>query len=1078
MFFSLAMVIPSLGCGETPDPEDGAVPVISVSLNTSHLKMNKGETKMLSAVINPSNATNKNVTWWSTKETIVRVSNGEVCAISPGTTYVRVTTKDGNHSATCSVTVLEDNEPSVPDVPTTWVVSFNSNGGTSVSYQTVENGKTATMPTAPTRAADAENTYTFAGWQLNGVDYNFSTPVTGNITLTAKWTATPIVPVDPDPDQPGEGGDEEPTTYTITFNSNGGTPVTAQTVVEGERATMPTAPTRTADAENTYTFAGWQLNGVDYNFSTPVTGNITLTAKWTATPIVPVDPDPDQPGEGGDEEPTTYTITFNSTGGTAVAAQTVVEGEKAVEPTAPTKASDASYDYTFAGWMYKGELYDFDTAVTSDVLLVAKWNKSAVAVKYTVTFSSNGGTTVADQEIVEGQKVTKPANPTKESDGQYTYTFDYWMKGGVAYDFNTAVTENFTLIAKWTATPIGGGEGGGNSGETDDSSYDERSLTPQQYAFANVVSEDNYGRKVTVRDPSNPNNKYVGIWYSAWLGTHMEAGLHGDGQNIYDVNVLEQTNPSALNNPHYAHNYFHFASEPLYGYYSMKDPWIINRHVELLTMAGLDYLMIDATNAITTYGQVYTTLFQTLKKYYDQGWNVPKVAFYTNSASRETLESIQRIIYLAHPEWSDLWLRFSGDDRPVAVGVSLWNAAFKGGGGSDWTNRDEAVEPGSDLYNYFNFYESEWPSTGTSADNSDAMPWMAKWNRAPYPTGAGNIAASVIQHSSSSVYASNKDNNASRGFYGWENGGGKNSDWAKGDNLEWQINSARTYLNNGQARNLLITGWNEWMAIKNPAGSPSYVNENTARDSGIWFCDVYNAEYSRDIEMGKAYGDGFYLQLARHTREIKYASGRTYDMEQYTINDLSNLSIWEGIFTEYADFVGDAMERDGMNAIGKEHVYVDNTNRNDIASIKIVEDASNIYIYVETKENITTHTAGDLGWMNLMISTPNSGNRFMGYDYIINRKPNSAAGTTSIEKCTTSGTYAWSDAGSAEYYTEGKAIVFKIPLSTLGMSSSNISFNFKVTDNVSNPSDMMSYYIYGDSAPIGRLGYAYNKASY
>ena len=134
-----------------------------------------------------------------------------------------------------------------------YTVVFNSNGGSSVASQTITEGNKATRPGNPTRSG-----YNFVRWTLNGSEYNFNTPVTGNITLVAQWNE--IVK----------------NNYTVNFNSNGGSSVQSQTVTEGNRATRPGNPTRTG-----YNFAGWTLNGSNYNFDTPVNGNITLVAKWT-----------------------------------------------------------------------------------------------------------------------------------------------------------------------------------------------------------------------------------------------------------------------------------------------------------------------------------------------------------------------------------------------------------------------------------------------------------------------------------------------------------------------------------------------------------------------------------------------------------------------------------------------------------------------------------------------------------------------------------------------------------------------------------------------------------------------------
>lgn len=145
-------------------------------------------------------------------------------------------------------------QPEQPVTPAkkNYTVSFNANGGSGVASQTVVEGTKATRPSNPTR-----NGYTFEGWTLNGASYNFDNPVNANITLVATWKE--IVK----------------NNYTVTFNSNGGSGVASQTVVEGAKATRPSNPTRSG-----HTFAGWTLNGGAYDFNSPVNSNITLTATW------------------------------------------------------------------------------------------------------------------------------------------------------------------------------------------------------------------------------------------------------------------------------------------------------------------------------------------------------------------------------------------------------------------------------------------------------------------------------------------------------------------------------------------------------------------------------------------------------------------------------------------------------------------------------------------------------------------------------------------------------------------------------------------------------------------------------
>ena len=142
--------------------------------------------------------------------------------------------------------------------PVAHTVSFDVQGhGTAPASQTVNDGETATRPADPT----AEG-WTFGGWYTDAActtEYDFTIPVTEDLTLYAKWTMV---------------------VYTVSFNANGhGTAPEAQTVNDGETATRPADPT----AEG-WTFGGWYTDAActtEYNFTTPVTEDLTLYAKWT-----------------------------------------------------------------------------------------------------------------------------------------------------------------------------------------------------------------------------------------------------------------------------------------------------------------------------------------------------------------------------------------------------------------------------------------------------------------------------------------------------------------------------------------------------------------------------------------------------------------------------------------------------------------------------------------------------------------------------------------------------------------------------------------------------------------------------
>ena len=185
-------------------------------------------------------------------------------------------TGDAVYTAVFTATAKPAPEPDKYTV--TWK---NWNGDVLKTDANVEAG---TMPSysgdTPTKAEDADNTYTFQKWTPDVAK------VTGDVTYTAVFTAT----AKPTP---------VTVTYTVAFNSDGGTTVEPQTVESGKTAVKPADPTRDG-----YTFAGWQLDGEDYEFSTPVTASITLKAAWTKNeePAPSTEVDASQAGQYAPEE--------------------------------------------------------------------------------------------------------------------------------------------------------------------------------------------------------------------------------------------------------------------------------------------------------------------------------------------------------------------------------------------------------------------------------------------------------------------------------------------------------------------------------------------------------------------------------------------------------------------------------------------------------------------------------------------------------------------------------------------------------------------------------------------------------
>ena len=241
-----------------------------------------------------------------------------------------------------------------PVDPINYTVTFDLNYDDAGVYQTlsVSKGEKVTKPKNPTREK-----YSFLDWYTTattgGQKFNFKSAINSDITLYARWSRK-------SDSSGGGGGSYTPpvitSTYAVIFDSNDGSPVNSQSVTSGNAAIRPADPTRTG-----YLFRGWYTDGEltdDYDFSDPVTSNITLYAKWI---------------------PETLTVEFNSDSTSQVESQIVRLGEYVLEPEEPEKDG-----YTFMGWTdTDGFRYEFDEAIDEDtivagsLLLTADWVETA-----------------------------------------------------------------------------------------------------------------------------------------------------------------------------------------------------------------------------------------------------------------------------------------------------------------------------------------------------------------------------------------------------------------------------------------------------------------------------------------------------------------------------------------------------------------------------------------------------------------------------------------------------------------------------------------------------------------------------
>lgn len=176
---------------------------------------------------------------------------------------------------------------------------------------------------------------------------------------------------------------DESAKVAVTFDANDGSAVEEQKVVKGQKAIDP-KPTKTG-----HTLEGWYNGEAKYEFDTPVTALLTLTAQWKINQ---------------------YTITFDTDGGSVVASITQDYGTDITAPAAPTKNG-----YIFTGWDK-----EIPTTMPADnMTITAQWRRkksSSSTPEYAVSApskSENGSVSISPKNAAEGERVTITVAPKK-----------------------------------------------------------------------------------------------------------------------------------------------------------------------------------------------------------------------------------------------------------------------------------------------------------------------------------------------------------------------------------------------------------------------------------------------------------------------------------------------------------------------------------------------------------------------------------------------------------------------------------------------------------------------------------------
>ena len=638
------------------------------------------------------------------------------------------------------------------------------------------------------------------------------------------------------------------------------------------------------------------------------------------------------------------------------------------------------------------------------------------------------------QEEEEANKVVDWADPTPSETPSFSLdTYEGSLQYAVSQD-GKEVTISYLLNGETVSYTVPNNANyvfGGYAG-TDDLG---RSLYTQYSQYTTKNNKQAESDPITVGVYGQNGEHYVGIFYFLWMGEHDDTGVWDNthivekyGDKAYSTNTCNAWGPVGQ---------MHYFAEPLYGYYYSSDQWVMRKHMELLANANVDFLYIDVTNGYEYYDNAIK-LMQVCHEMNEQGFDAPQIVFYTNTNSKDVVKKLYDKIYSKN-QYSDTWLYIDG--KPVII-----------------ANDDANVN------GFFTIRRPQWPNEPTK---SNAWPWMDfQWPQRVFKTDgkAEAISVSMAQHAGTIQFSDSA-------FYGDRTNRGRSyngtyelltpDSYKLGINFQYQFDRALSK----DVKYVLVTGWNEWVAQRQPS------------DNGkIRFVDTASLEFSRDIEMTITdyYFDNYYMQLIYNVQALKGAAPIVVQDARNPINVTGDFAQWDKVAVTYYDVEGDTVDRNGK-AFGRQ-TMTNTTGRNDIVSAKVTQDTTYLYFYVQTADDICKPVA-NTSWMQLFLDVDgNVETGWYGYDYIINYNANENFTTGVAKYSGTEGKYGFTECGTVSYRVKDNQMMIAVPMEMIGVTYYNqICMQFKWADSDTLLDEMADFYIDGDMAPLGRLNYVYQN---
>lgn len=559
---------------------------------------------------------------------------------------------------------------------------------------------------------------------------------------------------------------------------------------------------------------------------------------------------------------------------------------------------------------------------------------------------------------------------------------------------------------------------------------------PLDEQYDTWVCHDGLGRTVVTSDDGTrpfDNECQVGIFYYLWHGQH--------GDEIKDITRLLEAN---ADNPAWGNeSQFHWGGKPALNYYKGGDPYIVARHMQMLMDAGVDFYFFDVTNAFDYPSQVQVVMNE-IDRREKLGLRTPKLVFTLHSSCKTTMETLYERWY-KDSKYDKYW--FKWNDKPLIL-----------------VNEQEYSQVAYSIRKNFTIRFCWAWETGDKR-----WPWLAYYPQERGYIKSGGVTTYEQITVSTGMHAHTKIGKS------YHNGKqptidkyGLCAETPKGLFFQEQFDEALKH----RPKVTMITQWNEWMAQRfiTNSSTKNYTRPGATPKAGeTYFIDVYNQEFSRDIEPSSEslIRDNYYMQMVSNIRKLKGVHTIPVPTTCKTIDvATTDLTQWDDVQPTFYDEEGDVKY---TSSTAQKSACLKRASV-DIVSAKVTKDADSLYFLANTVNVVPVATDNNVRWMSVLIDADcKYETGWEGYDFML-----TCESTKFRLYAYDKGEKIWKLQDSV---VRGKrlprGVVYAVSREALGLKA-DVDFDFKWIDNVEAKStEILDFYANGETAPNTRFAYRY-----